>query len=297
MKYLPLLTLLLISCVAKKTDIVVFQSDFGLENNAVASMYGVSAQVDPTLKMYNLSHDIPEYDVWYASLNLTGVIEYWPQGTIFVSVVDPGVGTARYSVVAKTKTGHYIVTPDNGTLTFIHEKYGIEELREIDEAVNRRADSDKSYTFHGRDVYAYTAARLASKTISFEQVGQKLDPTPVLLNYTPAQKVNQKLEGTIVLLDSPYGNVWSNIDRELFLSEGIQIGDRIDVRVSYNNREIYKGQLLYVATFGNVREGESLVYINSSYEVSLAINMGNFAEQYKIGYGEGWKLEVSKALN
>ncbi|MGL4677380.1 MAG: SAM hydrolase/SAM-dependent halogenase family protein [Brevinema sp.] len=294
MKYLPLLMVLLISCVEKKTDAVVFQSDFGLENNAVASMYGVSAQVDPSLKMYNLSHDVPEYDIWYASLNLSGVIEYWPKGTVFVSVVDPGVGTARYSVVAKTKTGHYIVTPDNGTLTFIHEKFGIEELREIDEVVNRRADSEKSYTFHGRDVYAYTAARLASKTISFAQVGQKLDPSPVLLNYTPAQKNNQTFEGTIVLIDSPYGNIWSNIDRELFLSEGIQVGDRINVRISHNNQEVYRGAMVYVDTFGNVPEGDALLYINSSYEVSLAINMGNFAEQYKIGYGEGWKIEVSK---
>ena len=156
------------------SKILVFQSDFGLKDGAVSAMKGVAVNVDKELKIYDLTHEIPAYSIWEASYRLYQTAEYWPSGTVFVSIVDPGVGTERLSVVLKTKSGHYFVTPDNGTLTLVSEKFGIDEIRQIDEAVNRRKNSEKSYTFHGRDVYAYTAARLASGDITFEQVGKKL---------------------------------------------------------------------------------------------------------------------------
>lgn len=296
MKILSILILFFLgACNSKQQGVVVFQSDFGLKNNAVASMLGVAVQENPNLNLYTLTHDIPSYDIWSAALMLSGTIEYWPKGTVFVSVVDPGVGTDRRSVVAKTKTGHYIVTPDNGTLTFIAEQYGIEELREIDEAVNRRKNTDKSYTFHGRDVYAYTGAKLASGSITFDKVGRQLPPTPVLLSYTPAQKIaDNTFEGTIELVDEPYGNVWSNIDRELFLSEGIKIGDMISVSIWNNNTKIYSADMPYVDTFGEVDTDQALLYVNSLYNVSLALNMNDFARSYNINYGEGWEIQISK---
>ena len=137
--------------------IVVFQSDFGLKDGAVSAMKGVAMGVSPELKLYDLTHEIPAYNIWEAAYRLEQTVTYWPAGTVFVSVVDPGVGTERKSVVIKTQTGHFIVTPDNGTLTLVAQSLGIEAVREIDEVVNRRKDSQKSYTFHGRDVYAYTA--------------------------------------------------------------------------------------------------------------------------------------------
>src|ERR1700722_4091769 len=148
-------------CVAQN-KIVVFQSDFGLRDGAVSEMKGVAMGVSPELKLFDLTHEIPAYNIWDAAYRLQQTVPYWPAGTVFVSVVDPGVGTARKSVVLKTKTGQYIVTPDNGTLTLVAESLGIDQIREIDESVNRRQDSKKSYTFHGRDVYAFTAAGLAS---------------------------------------------------------------------------------------------------------------------------------------
>ena len=152
-----LLFLLLSKFSIAQNKIVVFQSDFGLKDGAVSAMKGVANGVSTNLKLYDLTHEIPAYNIWEAAYRLEQTVRYWPAGTVFVSVVDPGVGTERKSVVLKTKSGHYIVTPDNGTLTLIAESLGIAELRQIDEAVNRRKDSQKSYTFHGRDVYAYTA--------------------------------------------------------------------------------------------------------------------------------------------
>ena len=159
MKKILVLIAVVLSAPAFGEGPLVFQSDFGEKDGAVAAMRGVAVSVSPSLRLYDLTHQIPTFNIWEASLRLIQTVEYWPEGTVFVSVVDPGVGTNRKSVVLKTKTDHYIVTPDNGTLTFVAEQLGIAELREIDEAVNRLASSEESYTFHGRDVYAYTGAR------------------------------------------------------------------------------------------------------------------------------------------
>ncbi|MGL4367850.1 MAG: SAM hydrolase/SAM-dependent halogenase family protein [Brevinemataceae bacterium] len=293
---LSLGTLIFFNINKKSLPAVVFQSDFGLKNNAVASMYGVAKEVSGDLDLYDLTHDIPAYDIWTASLTLMGVLEYWPTNTVFVSVVDPGVGTKRPSVIAKTKTGHYIVTPDNGTLTFVDEKYGIEEVREIEESRHRRANSEKSYTFHGRDVYAYSAAKLAAKKTSFQNIGAKLD-TFCTLKYTPAERIEANtFEGSINVIDEPYGNIWSNIDRELFLGDCINIGDIVDVSIWHNNKIVYSAKMPYVETFGKVENNSPLLYINSLYQVSLALNMNDFARTFNIGYGENWKIRVSKTI-
>src|SRR6516162_1001991 len=172
MKMVAALILVLLGYAAvAQNKIVVFQSDFGQKDGAVSAMKGVAMSVSTDLKLFDLTHEIPAYNIWQAAYRLEQTVRYWPAGTVFVSVVDPGVGTTRKSVVLKTNTGQFIVTPDNGTLTLVAESLGIAGLREIDESTNRRKDSQKSYTFHGRDVYAYTGARLAAGVISFEQVG------------------------------------------------------------------------------------------------------------------------------
>ncbi len=139
----------LIASAEPKPAALVFQSDFGEKDGAVASMRGVAYGVSPGLPMFDLTHEIPTFDIWAAAYRLNQVASYWPAGTVFVSVVDPGVGTDRKSVVLQTESGHYFVTPDNGTLTLVADELGVAAVREIDEAVNRLKDSEKSYTFHG----------------------------------------------------------------------------------------------------------------------------------------------------
>src|SRR5215471_10843228 len=133
-----LLITIVISACQHKRGVVVFQSDFGMKDGAVSAMKGVATEVNDELKLYDLTHEIPAYNIWEAAYRLQQAAPYWPRGTVFVSVVDPGVGTTRKSVVMKSKTGQYFVTPDNGTLTLVAEQLGIEEVREIDESVNRR---------------------------------------------------------------------------------------------------------------------------------------------------------------
>ena len=137
-------------------------------------MAGVCKIVDKSLKVYNITHEVPKFNVKAAGNNLAEVLPYWPKGTVFVSVIDPGVGTERKASVAETQNGYYIVTPDNGCLSEIAVQYGIKAIREIDQSINRYKGNQwsvKSDIFHGRDIFAYCGARLAASIISFEEVG------------------------------------------------------------------------------------------------------------------------------
>lgn len=276
-----------------QNKIVVFQTDFGLKDGAVSEMKGVSMSVSSDLKLFDLTHEIPAYNIWEAAYRLEQTVRYWPAGTVFVSVVDPGVGTSRKSVVLKTKSGHYIVTPDNGTLTLVSESLGIDEIREIDENVNRRKDSQKSFTFHGRDVYSYTAARLAAGVISFEQVGPKLPKQVVKIPYQKAVLDGETVKGDIPVLDVQYGNVWTNIPDTLFNRLKPAYSTMIHVVVFYKQKQVYQGDMPYSQTFGDVAEGKPLAYINSLLQLSFALNMGDFAKTYGVSSGSDWSVEVS----
>ena len=116
-----------------------------------------------------------------ASYRLIQTMSFWAPGTVFVSVVDPGVGSERESVAVLTKTGHVIVTPDNGTLSHIAKEIGILERRRISETVNRLKGTEKTSIFHGRDLFAYCAARLASGVIDFEGVGPEYPVEEIVL--------------------------------------------------------------------------------------------------------------------
>ncbi|MBO6159075.1 MAG: SAM-dependent chlorinase/fluorinase [Firmicutes bacterium] len=150
---------------------ILLQTDFG---GTSAVMSGMCKLVSRDLHVYDLTHFVPKFNVKKAGENIAEVMPYWPAGTVFVSVCDPGVGTPRRACVAKTSNGCYVVTPDNGTLSPIMDRFGIDEVREIDQTINRYHGnewSDKSDIFHGRDIFAYCGARLSAGVISFEQVG------------------------------------------------------------------------------------------------------------------------------
>ncbi|MGV3559388.1 SAM hydrolase/SAM-dependent halogenase family protein [Larkinella arboricola] len=277
-----------------QNGVLVFQSDFGLKDGAVSAMKGVAVGVSPSLRIFDLTHEIPPYNIWEAAYRLLQTAPYYPKGTVFVSVCDPGVGTDRKSVVLLTQSGHYFVTPDNGTLTLIAEKLGIQEVREIDEAVNRLRNSSESYTFHGRDVYAYTGARLAAKVITFAQVGKKLPAEVTKIPYQRPVFEKGVLKGNIPVLDVQYGNVWTNIPRQLFGQLGVKTGETVRVRIFNKDQTVFDGRVPLVHTFGESQEGANVAYFNSLLNFSVAVNMGNFAEKYTVSSGPDWRIEVEK---
>lgn len=273
---------------------LVFQTDFGLADGAVSAMYGVAYCVNPALQIHDLTHEIRPYNIWEASYRLIQTINYWPVGTVFVSVVDPGVGSERKSVVIKTCSGRYIVTPDNGTLTHLLRMGCVEEAREIDEQVNRLPNSGESYTFHGRDVYAYTGARLAGGVIDFEGVGpevpvEDLVKLPVVEPWLDAEGAH----GTIDVLDIRFGSLWTNIPRELFLQTGICYGDRVSITIQHDHQTVYRNIIQYARSFADVYVGEALAYVNSLDCMALAINQGSFARAYNIGTGNAWRITIA----
>ena len=275
---------------------LILQSDFGYADGAVCAMYGVAQGVCPELRVFDLTHDIPQYDIWEASYRLIQTVSYWPENSVFVSVVDPGVGSTRRSIAVKTAEGHYIITPDNGTLTHIKRMCGIEEARVIDESVNRLAGSGESYTFHGRDIYAYTGARLASGVITFEQVGPQVPVDSVIeLPVIEAKCEEDVITGTIDVLDVRFGSLWTNIPREMFAKLGVKHGGRVEVSIANDTRTLYKNIMVYAKSFADVNVGEPLLYVNSLDCVAVAINQGSFSKAYNIGTGIKWRIALRKA--
>ena len=275
---------------------LVIMSDFGQADGAVSAMYGVAYSVCESLKISDLTHEIPQYNVWEASYRLIQTVGYWPRGTVFVSVVDPGVGSTRRSIAVETTAGQYIITPDNGTLTHVKRLSGVVAAREIDETINRLPGSGESYTFHGRDIYAYTGARLAAGVIDFTGVGPEVPPGSVVeLPLAEPEFDGKRITGDIDVLDVRFGSLWTNITRELFLRLGVKHGDRIEILIENGTRLYYRNSLIYARAFTDAFIGEPLVYVNSLDRMAVAINQGDFARAYNIGTGAPWRITMQKS--
>ena len=294
MKPLPLLFCLLLSLASAAEHPLVLQTDFGTRDGAVSAMRGVAVGVSPKLALYDLSHENTPFDIWEAAYRLKQAAPFWPEGTVFVSVIDPGVGTTRKSIVLRTKSGHFFVGPDNGTWTLVAEDLGIAAVREIDENRNRRVGSERSYTFHGRDVYVYVGARLAAGLIGFDEVGPELPPKVVRLPYEKPRLEGGALLGTIPYLDFQYGNVWTDLDETLLAKLAPAYGDRFRVNIVHAGKIVFTGVVPYARTFGDVPEGAPLLYLNSLMNVAFALNMGSFAKQHSIACGPDWSVRIEK---
>ena len=283
--------LLLLSALAHARAPLVLLTDFGTQDGAVSAMKGVAYSVAPDLLISDLSHENPS--IFEGAYRLYQTEQFWPQGTVFVAVVDPGVGTKRLSVVLKTRTGRFFVGPDNGLLSLVAERDGIEGLREIDERTNRRPGSDDSHTFHGRDVFGYTGARLAAGVITFDQVGPPLPPESLIrLAYKKPQRTDAKVSGIIPVLDVQYGNVWTNIPKPLFDELHLALGTTLHVRIYHDNKLVDETTAPYQRTFGEVPVGKPLVYVNSLLNLAVALNQGNYAALHKIESGPDWSIEI-----
>lgn len=275
---------------------LVLQSDFGIDDGAVNAMYGVAYSVDSSIRIFDVTHNIPVFHIWEASYRLLQTVSYWPEGTVFVSVVDPGVGSERRSVAVRTSSNQYIITPDNGTLTHVVQKNGIAEARHLDEALNRLPNSGESHTFHGRDIYAYTGARLASGVIRFDQIGPEVSPDSLIkLPVMEAYIDHDWVAGTIDILDIRFGNLWTNISRRLFSNLDIRYGDAVEVVITHGINEVYRQTIVFGRSFADIPVGEPLVYVNSLDNLGVAINQGSFAETHHIGTGIDWRISIRKA--
>lgn len=277
--------------------ILVFQTDFTYKEGAVSSMYGVVKTVDRELEIFDGTHELPQFDTWSASYRLYQSLQFWPEGTIYVSVVDPGVGTKRRACVAKTVDGYYIVTPDNGALTHVKKMIGIAAVREIDETVNRlRGKGTEGVAiFHGRDLFGYTAARLASGIIDFEGVGPEY-PVDEIVEHEilePAIEEN-KVTGVFEINDPNFGNLWTNIKLEDFEMAGFKYGDYVNVEVKHKGEVKFNEKVLFHKSFGYAELGAPMIYNNELMKVSMAVSQGSFCDKYNLSYGPDWSVCFTK---
>jgi hypothetical protein len=272
---------------------LVLLTDFGVKDGAVAAMKGVAHGVSAALTIVDLTHEIPPFNLLEGAYRLRQAAAYWEPGTVFVIVVDPGVGTARKSLAAKDGDGRIYVCPDNGLLTFVAQDIGLSDLRELDETAQRLPGSSQSYTFLGRDLYAFVGAKLASGAIRLEDAGEKLEGIQTL-EITAARLEGGTISGTIPVLDVQFGNVWSNIPKALLDEAGVQLGDWLEARIAHDGAERWRDTVQFVPSFGHVPHGQHLLYVNSLLHASLGINASSFAQEYGISSGAGWTLELRK---
>lgn len=277
--------------------ILVFQTDFTYKESAVSSMYGVVKSVDRELEIFDGTHELPQFDTWSASYRLYQSLMFWPQGTIYVSVVDPGVGTARKACVAKTEDGYYVVTPDNGSLTHVKRMMGIEAVREIDESVNRLQGkgTEGVAIFHGRDLFGYTAARLASGIIDFEGVGPEY-PVSEIVEHPILEPVVMpgKIQGIFEINDPNFGNLWTNIPLKVFREAGFEYGDNLRVVIKHEGATVFDQIVLFHQSFGYAEKGAPMIYNNELMKVAMAVSQGSFCNQYDLSYGPEWAVEFTK---
>ncbi|MDR1106861.1 MAG: SAM-dependent chlorinase/fluorinase [Treponema sp.] len=283
-----------------RKPILVFQTDFTYKEGAVSAMYGVVKTVDRDLEIFDGSHELPKFDIWSASYRLYQSMEFWPKGTIFVSVVDPGVGTGRRAAAARTTNGYTVVTPDNGSLTHTAAKIGIAEIREIDERVNRLDGTRGVSVFHGRDLFGYCAARLASGIITFEETGpaysvDDIKRLPIIEPSMTGPAENREVRGIFEIDDPNFGNMWTNIPLAMFTEAGFSYGDTLRVIILHGGKVVFDENVLFAKSFGYAEKGKPVIYNNELMNIAMAVAEGNCSAAYGLGYGAAWEVVFTKS--
>ena len=253
---------------------VVFMTDFGIIDDSVALCKGVMYGVAPNLRIVDLTHQVNAFSIHDGARFLYGTTPYFPAGTVFVVVIDPGVGSSRKAVVVKSKRGQFFVLPDNGLMTLVEDRDGIEAIREItnpDWMIGAKVSS----TFHGRDIFSPVGAHVA-RGDDWTQVGPEVKQL-VRLDLKPAVVNDKGLAGEAIALDGPYGNIVTNISAEDFMKLGYQHGDQVKVTIA--GKEV---EMPFVKTFSDVPLKQPLLYIDSRGRASFALNQANFAAAYNI---------------
>lgn len=272
---------------------ILQQNDFGGDGSV---LIGICKSVDPELESY-VAGGLPKFDIPRASASLENKIRYWPDGTVFVSVVDPGVGTSRRACAAKLKDGNYLITPDNGSLTHAFYQVGVEAVREIDETVNRWKGTEEISVFHGRDLFAYTAARLAAGIIGFEGVGPEYPVSEIVLLDEALVRAHVE-EGAVSCVvggaRDPFGSVTFNATIADFARGGFRHGDRVRVLIRRGEETVFDGPVLYHKSFGYVPVGEPILFNSSTGYISIGLNQDSFLRKYPCQAGKEWTAELRR---
>jgi S-adenosylmethionine hydrolase len=260
--------------VSGASPTIVFMTDFGTANDAVAICRGVIFGIAPQARLTDLTHQVTPFSIEEGSRFLFGVTPYYPAGTVFLVVVDPGVGTSRKAVIVKSKKGQYFVLPDNGLITPVIERDGLDSAREITNQ-NWMIQAAVSSTFHGRDIFSPAAAHLAAGW-DFNLVGPVV-PQLVRLTAKTSTTTDKGIDGDVIGLDDPFGSLVTDIPGDEFKKLGYNLGDKVTLQI--NKKPV---TVPYAKTFMDVPVGDSLLYIDSRGRVGIAVNQGNYSKKFNV---------------
>ncbi len=274
-----LLLLVLLSCLsasaaaqtAKYPQTIVFMTDFGVVDDSVAICRGVMYSIMPDVRIVDLTHQVTPFSILDGARFLYGATPYYPPGTVFVVVIDPTVGSTRKAIVAKSKRGQFFVLPDNGLLTLVEQRDGIEAVREVTNP-DWMIGTKMSSTFHGRDIFSPVGAHVA-RGDDWTKVGPEMPvATLVRLELKAARVDDRGAMADVIATDGPFGNLVTNLAADDFLKLGYQRGQEVPVRIG--GKEM---QIKFVRTFSDVPLGQPLLYIDSRGRFALAVDQGSFA--------------------
>ena len=253
-----------------------FMTDFDVRDDAIGICKAVMDGIAPGVRIIDITHQVSPFDIAEGARFLAGSAPYFQKDAIFVVVIDPTVGSARKAIIAKSKVGQYFVLPDNGLLTLVQDRDGIEAAREITNT-QWMIGSKLSSTFHGRDIFSPAGAHLA-RGDDWTQAGPELDVSKLVRITIPTATVDDKgLKGQVIGTDGPFGNLVLDVPAETFARLGYQIGDKVPVTLNG-----HKYAFPFEKTFSDVPVGKPLFYIDSRGRLSMGINQRNFAETYKV---------------
>ncbi len=255
---------------------IVFMTDFGVVDDSVAICRGVMYGIMPDVRIVDLTHQVTPFSIVDGARFLFGSTPYFPAGTVFVVVVDPTVGSTRKAIVARSKRGQYFVLPDNGLLTLVEQRDGIDAVHEITNP-EWMVGSKLSSTFHGRDIFSPVGAHVV-RGDDWTKVGPEMAVKDLVrLDWKVATLEEHGLSAMVIATDGPFGNLVTNVDAEDFLKLGYQRGQEVPVKVG--DREM---KVKFVKTFSDVPLNQPLLYIDSRGHLGLAVNQNSFAGTYGI---------------
>ncbi len=264
---------------APPTRLIGFMTDFDLKDDAVAICKAVMDQVAPGVRVLDITHTVEPYNIAQAARFLAGTAPYLPADAVLVVVVDPGVGSARKAIVAKSRRGQFFVLPDNGLLTLIQDQDGLVGAREISNPA-WMIGAKRSSTFHGRDIFSPAAAHLA-RGDDWTEAGPAVDVARLVrLDLKAATLDAAGARAEAIGTDGPYGNLILNLTGEQFATLGYTLGDSVTLQIDGKPHTVP-----FVRTFSDVPVGKELLYIDSRGRMSLGLNEANFAETFKVGEG------------
>lgn len=267
---------------ANPQPMVVLLTDFGEKDHYVGAMKGAIFCANPSARIDRITHQVDKFDVAEGAYTLAQAAREYPDGTIFVAVVDPGVGSSRKGIAVRTANDKIFIGPDNGLLSPAANEAGMVEAREISNPAFMRP-GNISDTFHGRDIFGPLAGHLSGGA-HFEEIGPKVDAIRKLPASEAALR-SGKLVGEIIHVDE-YGNLITNIPIHMVEQLGLTIGSFVAIEIGEHG---IKAE--YVRTYSDVDVGRPLFLSNRGF-VEAAINMQSLEQN--CGARAGMKMTIER---